>query len=459
MAVVTVGKPMLSGVEHSRLAWQRYTETGQVARELLREHVYRAWRRCEGHGTSPHILTVRELPAAEVAALQGRESALIAAARPYLQILSLATGAERHAAMLGDRHAVLLDVVGDGESLQGPGHVPLPGALLAEEYAGANGVGSPLAEGDYVELVGPEHFIAGFHDYTWQGVPLRDPGGQVTGVLAVSLRRVTDVRGTLLEELLIHAARGVEAGLLRRRLDEHASLARRAGERPNAMLEVLRQDLVQLETAARLRIERAARLLGQAHREDGLDGHSHAAMGPASGAAPGERGPGQSESTPRSSAPGDALALLRSAGDCLDRFERAAACWLALAAGASPEESDCAEVPERVDLYARLREVVWLLDTEAAMHHASLVVEPHAPGYVLAGPQALSRRLLRLLIEALQMTPPSPPGRGQEVREIRIRLRLDPAAGRVEVCVAAAVDLSLSLPLADAELFWSGAAP
>lgn len=426
---------MKANVEHSRLAWQRYTETGELARELLREHVYRAWQRCEGHGTSPHILAARELPAAEVASLQGHESALMAAARPYLRILSLATGEERHAAMISDRHGILLDVIGDGESLQGPGHVPLPGALLAEEYAGANGVGSPLAEDSYVELVGPEHFIAGFHCYTWQGLPLRDPDGLVTGVIAVSLRRVTGVRGTLLEELLSHAARGVEAALLRRRLDEHASLGRRSGERPSPMLEALRQDLVQLETTARLRIDRAARLIGQAQSED-------------------------------------ALVLLQSAGECLARFERAAACWQALAAGATIEDSPRAEVPERVELHARLCEVAWLLGTEATMHHASLVMAPHAPVYVLAQPQELSRRLLRLLIEALQMTPssgpwetgqPRAPGRdgrkGQELREIRIGLRLDPAVGRVEVCVAAAVDLSLSLTLAEAELSWPGVAP
>jgi transcriptional regulator of acetoin/glycerol metabolism len=411
---------MVANVEHSRLAWQRYTETGELARELLREHVYRAWRRCEGHGTSPHILTVRELPAAEVTALQGRERVLIAAARPYLRTLSLATGAERHAAMLGDRHAVLLDVLGDQESLQGPGRVPLPGALLSEEDAGANGVGSPLAEDGYVELVGPEHLIAGFHCFTWQGLPLRDPDGQVAGVIAVSLRRITGVRVTLLEEFLLHAAHGVEAALLRQRLDEHAVYARLPGEHPKGMLEALRQDLVQLETAARLRIERAARLLGQAQGEG-------------------------------------ALVLLQSAGECLDRFERAATCWQALAAGAAPDDPACAEAPERVELHGRLCEVAWLLGTEAAMHRASLVVMPHAPVYVLARPQELSRRLLRLLIEALQMVPPGHDG--HDSHEIRIRVRLDLAAGRVEVRVAAAVDLSLSLPLAEAELSLSEAAP
>lgn len=426
---------MLSNVEHSRLAWQRYTETGELTRELLREHVYRAWRRCEGHGTSPHILTARELPAAEVVALQEREGALIAAARPYLRVLSRVMGAERHVAMLGDRHAVLLDVLGDGESLQGPEHAPLPGALLAEEDAGANGVGSPLAEAGYVELVGPEHFIAGFHRYTWQGLPLRDPDGEVTGVIAVSLRRVTGVQVTFLEEFLLQAARGVEATLLRQRLDEHAELARRVGERSSRMLEALRQDLVQFETAARLRLERAARLLGQ----------------------------GQSE---------EALVLLRSAGECFSRFERAATCWQALVAGATPEDPAGAGAPERIELHTRLCEVALLLGTEAAMHRASLVVAPHTPVYVLARPQELSRRLLRLCIEALQMMPPSRDGRERAKdtkdakgatdsrgREILIRLRLHPAAGRVEVRVAAAVDLSLTLALAEAAPSWSVGAP
>jgi len=77
--------------------------------------------------------------------------------------------------------------------------------------------GHPLAEDGYVEIVGPEHFIAGFQQVTCQGIPLRDGAGQVVGALSTSVRRHEVSRR--LHDMLLCAAHGIEAELLRASLE------------------------------------------------------------------------------------------------------------------------------------------------------------------------------------------------------------------------------------------------
>lgn len=170
--------------------WRHYVVTKSIPDDVLREPIYRAWRRCDQVGASPFVMQARELRFYQARALFKRENNLIEAARPYMQALSKSAGEERHAAMLGDRNAIVIDVLGDEESVHGAQRVPGPGALLAEQQAGSNGIGSPLAEGGYIELVGPEHFIEGFHAFTCQGLPLKGPDGEIAGVLSTTPLKV-----------------------------------------------------------------------------------------------------------------------------------------------------------------------------------------------------------------------------------------------------------------------------
>src|SRR5512134_4154864 len=175
-------------VDPVRDAWRRYVSTGALARTRLRDPIFRAWERCHDLGTSPLQPKAESLSAAATERLLAEKSEFLGAARPYMAALSRAAGSERHAAMLGDDRGVVLDIVGDEQTVHGPEPFPGPGALLAEEVSGANGIGTPLAGAEYVELVGPEHFIGGFHVFTCQGVPVRAPDGAVTGVISTSVR-------------------------------------------------------------------------------------------------------------------------------------------------------------------------------------------------------------------------------------------------------------------------------
>jgi transcriptional regulator of acetoin/glycerol metabolism len=340
-------------VESTREAWRKYVSTGALSRAALRDPVFRAWERCHDLRTSPTQAQAESLSPDATERLLGARDDVLRAARPYMAALSRAAGSERHAAMLGDQSGVVLDIVGDEQTVHGPEPFPGPGALLAEEVSGANGIGTPLAGAEYVELVGPEHFIGGFHIFTCQGVPFRTPDGSVAGVISTSVRKVE--ASARLREILICAARGIEAELLRTQLEEDV---RRVLTSPTgSALTRLRDDILQSYASARVRLEAASRR------------------------AP-SRGP---EAT---------LALIRDAQRAIDRFARRTALWRELA---SAEVG----VAQPVAAHVIVRDVIDLLETEARTR----LVDLHAPAFdevvFRADPRTFAREVFTALLDAL----------------------------------------------------------
>jgi transcriptional regulator of acetoin/glycerol metabolism len=243
-------------------AWQLYRGRGQISKKLLRSHVYRAWERSHMQKASPLHMKAEQLTAEATERLLSEKRDLIDAARPYMQALSAAAGQDKHAAMLGDNRAIVLDVLADEATRQGPHGFPGPGSMLQEALSGANGIGTPLMENAYAELVGAEHFIQGFHVYTCQGIPIVGPGQQVVGVLSTSVQRPE--ASQRLKEIMIVAAQGIGAELIVRQWESMLQQMVRHAQLSQETLEKLRQDLVQLYNAGRMHVELAALHLSRA---------------------------------------------------------------------------------------------------------------------------------------------------------------------------------------------------
>jgi transcriptional regulator of acetoin/glycerol metabolism len=337
-----------------REAHTRYLSTGRISADLLRAPILRAWERCHDRGADPRMMRAEVLGPLQAARLFEERRALIAAARPYMTALSQAAGQERHAAMLGDADALVLDVLGDEASVHGPESVPEPGALLSEATAGANGIGSPLAEDGYIEIVGPEHFIGGFHPFSCQGVPLRDASHRVAGVLSVSVRRPE--AGERLREILVCAAHGIEAELARERLEEDVRRLVASAEMDAAFIERLRQDIVQSQTATRIKVEAAAISLAKSRIER-------------------------------------AAQMIRLAEASIDGFRRQTDLWHSLAAADTG-------APGAVALDQMVADLLLLLQTEASIARIAIDAPLREPVLVRADPRRLARVLFRAILRA-----------------------------------------------------------
>lgn len=369
---------MAAWLESALEAGRLYRSIGALEAEQLRPHVHRAWVRSHGGGADPRRPKAEFLSALDTERLRERHQELILASEPYLRALSQASGNERHAVMVGDARAILLDVHGDEQTIHGPERVPGPGALLEESVCGANGVGTALAEDRYTELVGPEHFIQGFHAFTCHGLPLRDGDGTTVGVLSLSVRRPEI--GWRLREFLLCAARAIEMELLAMRLERDMDRVLTARDVPLEDLKRFLQDILQARAAARLRIDLAADQLAGSVLAQTRD-------------------------------------LLHLAANVLRRFRRSAALWRALAL-------DGATSPRPVALDALIRDLAELLEVESAVCDVTTSIQELEPVVVQADHNTLARALFRVLLSAV---------RAARRGVVHLALRATPTGG--ELCL------------------------
>jgi transcriptional regulator of acetoin/glycerol metabolism len=112
----------------------------------------------------------------------------------------------------------------------------LPGAAFGETSVGTNGIGTPLAAGRPVHVIGPQHLREEYRTYTCAGLPLLEPGtGRLLGALSIVGKgeQVADA-GALMEAALEATAQGIDQELLTRSGGVRAPLLRMFNARGRA---------------------------------------------------------------------------------------------------------------------------------------------------------------------------------------------------------------------------------
>lgn len=361
------------GAAATRAAWQGFVSGLDAEPPGVRPHVLRAWQRSRSAGLDASLPRADALTPAETHALLLQEHRLVEVATPFLVALSRAAGSDRHAAMLSDGTGRLLKIVGDAETLDDE-NFPHPGALLSEAMAGANGIGTAIAEGHYTELVGPEHYIEGFHAFTCQGVPLTGDDGECRGVLSVSVRKVA--AASRVRDILFCASEAAECELLA------AWLSRDLSQQQSLLpvVEALRQDMIQRLAVARLQLEFAARQI-------------------AAGA--------------------DATTTIEAARALEAKFQRQAMLWRDLVDPAPGEA-------ERLRLADVVQDFMDLVATEARIAGVQLAWGRVDEVQVLAQRRPLARELLAGFLDAVQRAVPG--------SQIAVDVGREPHSGAAKVC-------------------------
>lgn len=371
-----------------------YKSMGAIPARMLRSKIYRAWERSHLQGANPYTLQAEKLSPSDTEDLITKNSDLIRVASPYIRMLSQAAGVDRHAVMLSDQQAILLDVVGDKQTVQETESFPGPGSLLSESVAGANGIGTPLAEADYVEIISAEHFIEGFHPFTCQGIPLRNDKQEIVGALSISMLRPD--AGQRLKEILLCASLGIEADLLVANLEKHIRRVLKSNPNEYQPLEDLRQDVIQANHAARLKLEVVSRMVA-VNRLD------------------------------------YAMQLLGQAEHSIDIFRRRAEIWRTLA-------SFEIGTVQPVSLTDQISNLIDVLSTETAIRQVTILPDWYEPITVFADPRSLLHDLLRYFLQAFDQA-----GKGGQVQVV-VHKTANEELVEVSLKAISVVNLSLSAP-------------
>ncbi len=152
-------------------------------------------------------------------------------ARALLGEFARVCEAADHVAVLTDAEGVIAQVAGGGGFRQHARDLRLiEGALWSEGLRGTNAIGTALAEGQAVRVDGAAHFAEVNEGLCCVAAPLRDPFGEVIGVLdatstasrsgALKTAALLDVARALEELLRVHAYSGSATGTSGLRLVE-----------------------------------------------------------------------------------------------------------------------------------------------------------------------------------------------------------------------------------------------
>ncbi len=182
-AVAPAGDPMADLVALRA----EYLRSGRPA-EGIRPVVVESWQRCREYGVDPQVLRRQVPDRAALEALRARHGELLRLAEPSLALMHTTLGNQPHLIALSDGEGRILRMLHSGIDVETCEYSNLfEGASWHERDIGCNGVGTCLATGRPVILLGPEHFQAAYVEWTCIGVPLRGCGEAIVGAIDLSV--------------------------------------------------------------------------------------------------------------------------------------------------------------------------------------------------------------------------------------------------------------------------------
>ncbi len=173
-------------------AWDRFLSDGaEQSRDLVqvRSLIHDSWHRSatggiDAMGIEAPLKTDRD----EIEYLTHENAELLSAARRSFSSLGQLLDGTGAMLVLADRDGVLIDAIGDKQTLHDGMDIHLGiGGTWNEDAVGTNGIGTALWTGQPVFVHAAEHFCAGIKSWTCAGAPIRDPlDGKIIGVVDLS---------------------------------------------------------------------------------------------------------------------------------------------------------------------------------------------------------------------------------------------------------------------------------
>lgn len=209
-------------------AWETLLsgETGRSRQPCqVRSLINESWRRCASCGIDAKS---SEAPIDEsgdaIESLSRRNDLLLEAARRSFSSMGMLLEGTGAMMVLADSEGVLVDAIGDRQTLFDGRDIHLAvGGKWTEDAVGTNGIGTALWAGEPVFVHAAEHFCAGIKGWTCAGAPIRDPlDGRIIGVVDLSGRPgIFRPHNTA---LVAAAAREIEKALAEAQVEERSRL-------------------------------------------------------------------------------------------------------------------------------------------------------------------------------------------------------------------------------------------
>ncbi|CAM4215076.1 MAG: sigma-54-dependent Fis family transcriptional regulator [Paenibacillus macerans] len=183
---------MLISYEKSIENWEQFTKYGTITADTRME-IAESWIRCSEAGVDPLHGRGEQVSSAELSVRLNDRKQLIAVARPVMNSIFQIIKSTVYGIVLTDQDGVILETV-HHETIE-PECAKVnffQGARWDERSVGTNAVGTALATGRPIQVLGGEHYCTSHHPWTCSAAPIRDSRGNIIGCLDLS-GKVEDV--------------------------------------------------------------------------------------------------------------------------------------------------------------------------------------------------------------------------------------------------------------------------
>ena len=171
-------------------AREMFLKSGIVPAGPVRPAIARAWKRCLTLGVVPHFgHRPRMVSDEELRARLAEHEAFLRTAAPFMESLYQFVQSSGFVVMLADADTCILKVIGTENADDRAAVYLTPGAIWKEEDTGNTAIGTALTEGAPAQIRAEEHYCEDLHAWTCSAAPIKDPDGQIVGVLDMSGRR------------------------------------------------------------------------------------------------------------------------------------------------------------------------------------------------------------------------------------------------------------------------------
>ncbi|WP_223639522.1 sigma-54-dependent Fis family transcriptional regulator [Planococcus sp. 4-30] len=169
------------------MAWTNHVKWNTPEGEV-REVIAESWSRSKEYGVNPDLLAAPVICTEKAIESKIRKNIeLLNLIRPLLDDLFAVVRGSDSIIAFSDKEGVILELFGDSEIAMNAASANFKvGAKMSERHSGSNAIGTAIAIGGPIQMVGAEHYCVAWHTSHCSSAPIRDPlSSEIIGIITV----------------------------------------------------------------------------------------------------------------------------------------------------------------------------------------------------------------------------------------------------------------------------------
>lgn len=168
-------------------AWVQLVKEGSINEAIVRPVIAESWKRCLTAEINPRAKTPTFDYTRHSEILSKEKNTLLQIALPVMNDLYQLVRGSGFVVVLADEEGYILETIGDEDVLENAKKgILVKGSNWGEELVGTNAIGTVLRTEQSLQVFAAEHYWVGSHEWTCSAAPIRNPVGEIAGVLNMS---------------------------------------------------------------------------------------------------------------------------------------------------------------------------------------------------------------------------------------------------------------------------------